>query len=283
MKTEKLSLAILFALISSSALSAGIKTEKLTDNAEPLIVAHRGASKNAPENTIPAFKLAWAQQADAIEGDFQLTKDGHIVCIHDENTKRLATTNLVIKDSTLKQLRQLDVGSHHSPDYKGTVIPTISEVFATVPEKKKIFVEIKCGAEIVHILLNEIKASNLKPEQIVMISFDKDVIQKLKAIAPQFKAMLIVSFKRNLLGFIRPSRKTVMKNLKQTKADGLSSGKDLINKAFIKQIMKNGYEYHVWTVDDLKTAKRFKQWGAKSITTNIAGYMKKNLVGKKAT
>ena len=51
-----------------------------------MIVAHRGASQHAPENTIPAFELAWKNGADAIEGDFQLTKDGHIVCIHDENT-----------------------------------------------------------------------------------------------------------------------------------------------------------------------------------------------------
>ena len=55
---------------------------------KPLVVAHRGASFHAPENTLPAFKLAWEQGADAIEADFLLTKDGHIVCIHDRTTKR---------------------------------------------------------------------------------------------------------------------------------------------------------------------------------------------------
>jgi len=53
-----------------------------------LVVAHRDASFDVPENTLPAFKLAWEQGADAIEGDFLLTKDGHIVCIHDRTTKR---------------------------------------------------------------------------------------------------------------------------------------------------------------------------------------------------
>ena len=57
---------------------------------DPLIVAHRGASHDAPENTLPAFELAWKQGADAIEGDFLLTKDNKIVCIHDGSTKRLA-------------------------------------------------------------------------------------------------------------------------------------------------------------------------------------------------
>ena len=280
MKIQILPIAVWLAMISRTVWPAGLGLEELTDTVEPLIVAHRGASKDAPENTIPAFELAWAQQADAIEGDFRLTKDGHIVCIHDENTKNIATTNLVIKDSTLKQLRQLDVGSHHGADYKGTVIPTIAEVFATVPKNKKIFIEIKCGADIIPKLLEEIKTSNLEPEQIVIISFDKEVIQKLKDISPQFKAMLVVSFKRNIFGLITPFLKTVMKNLKQTKADGLSSGKKYVDKAFVEQVMENGYEYHVWTVDDLDTAKRFREWGAKSITTNIVGHMKKNLTKK---
>ena len=78
-----------------------------------MIVAHRGASRDAPENTIPAFKLAWEQGADAIEGDFHLTKDGNIVCIHDGNTENVSNTNLVVRESTLAELRKLDVGAHH--------------------------------------------------------------------------------------------------------------------------------------------------------------------------
>jgi len=74
----------------------------------PLIVAHRGASHDAPENTIPAFQLAWQQKADAIEGDFYLTRDNEIVCIHDRTTKRYSDRDLVVAESTLEELRQLD-------------------------------------------------------------------------------------------------------------------------------------------------------------------------------
>ena len=77
---------------------------------KPMVVAHRGASGEAPENTIPAFKLAWRQGADAIEGDFHLTKDGQVVCIHDANTKKVAEKNLVVKNTTLAELKKLDVG-----------------------------------------------------------------------------------------------------------------------------------------------------------------------------
>lgn len=249
---------------------------------EPMIVAHRGASRDAPENTIPAFKLAWEQGADAIEGDFQLTKDGHIVCIHDKNTKRVSDRNLVIKESTLDELRELDVGAYRGKDYRGTVIPTIAEVFSIIPEQKKIYIEIKCGKEIIPNLFEEIRRSGLKREQIVVISSNKKVIREFKAKGPQFKAFWLSGFKKDKSGKITPSLETVLETLKQTKADGFSSSKDVISESFIRSVMEHGYEYHVWTVDDLETAKRFKNWGAKSITTNVPGYIKKNLVEQDA-
>ena len=76
-----------------------------------MIVAHRGASFDAPENILSAFKLASEQGADAIEGDVLLTKDNQIVCIHDKTTKRLSDQNLVVAESSLEQVKTLDVGS----------------------------------------------------------------------------------------------------------------------------------------------------------------------------
>lgn len=243
-----------------------------------MIVAHRGASRQAPENTLPAFRLAWESGADAIEGDFHLTKDGHIVCIHDENTKRVSDKNIVIKESTLDELRELDVGAYHDKHYRGTVIPTIAEVFSTIPDTKKIYIEIKCGAEIIPKLLEEIKRSGLKREQIVVISLNPKVIQAFKVEAPRFKALWLSELEKDTSGKITPSLETVLNTLKQTKADGFSSHKDIISEPFIRSVMENGYEYHVWTVDDLKTANRFNSWGANSITTNVPDYIKKNLV-----
>ncbi len=242
-----------------------------------MIVAHRGASRDAPENTIPAFKLAWKQGADAIEGDFHLTKDGHIVCIHDGNTENVANTNLVVGESTLAELRALDVGAHREEAFKGTGIPTIAEVFSTIPDQKTIYIEIKCGAEIIPALLEEIKKSELKREQIVVICFDKKIIQELKIKAPELKASWLSGFKKDESGKISPSLETVLTTLEQIKADGFSSTKDIIDEAFVKSIIEKGYEFHVWTVDDTTTARRFKKWGAKSITTNAPDYIKRTL------
>jgi len=265
MKSKKLYI-ILSLLVTSSTYAS-----------EPLIVAHRGASQKAPENTLPAFNLAWERGADAIEGDFHLTKDGHIVCIHDKNTNKVSNRNLIIKDSLLADLQKLDVGRHKGKKFTGTSIPTISEVFATVPNRKKIYIEIKSDESIVPILIDEIEASELEINQVTIISFSEEAIHAFKSAAPQYQAFWLSSFKKDESGKISPSIETVLKTLKRIKADGFSSNKALINEPFINAISDGGYEYHVWTVDKFKTAKRFKTWGAKSITTNIPGYIKKRL------
>jgi glycerophosphoryl diester phosphodiesterase len=150
----------------------------------PMIVAHRGASYYAPENTIPAFLLAWEQNADAIEGDFFLTSDGEIVCIHDSHTGRVAETRMEVAGSTLEELRKLDVGSWKGAEWKGTRMPTIAEVFGVVPEGKKIYVEVKTGPEILPRLYSEIERSSLSPEQIILISFNSEVVRIFKGDRP---------------------------------------------------------------------------------------------------
>ena len=111
--------------------------------AEPFLVAHRGASRDAPENTVPAFELAWRQGADAIEGDFRLTADGRIVCMHDADGERTGGRKLAVAAATLAELRQLDVGAWKGQAWKGTPPPTLAEVLATVPPGKSVYLEVK--------------------------------------------------------------------------------------------------------------------------------------------
>ena len=247
--------------------------------AEPIIVAHRGASKDAPENTIPAFELAWKQGADAIEADFFLTKDNRIVCIHDKNTKKLANKELIIKQAIASELRTLDVGTKHSPQFKGITIPLISEVFATIPPKKKIYIEIKCGIEIIPYLLEEIDRSGLTHDQIIIICFNPAVLKTIKLQAPHYKTLWLCKIKSRL-GKLIPSQETILTTLKEIKADGFSSNKDNINTHTVKQIVQHGYEYHAWTIDNPTTAKYFSSLGAKSITTNVPAVIKHSLSTK---
>ncbi len=113
-----------------------------------VIVGHRGASFDAPENTIAAFKLAWEQQADGIEGDFYITKDKQVVCIHDADTKRTAGKKLVVAESTLTELRELEYGKWKDAKFAGEPIPTFEEVLKVVPSGKLFVIELKVGPDI---------------------------------------------------------------------------------------------------------------------------------------
>ena len=233
---------------------------------KPLIVAHRGASFDAPENTLPAFELAWEKGADAIEGDFLLTKDNQIVCIHDKTTKRLSEQNLVVAESTLEQLKTLDVGSWKNEKYAGTPMPTLSEVFATVPDGKNIFIEIKCGPEIIPYLVKEIQESDLKTDQVRMICFNEEVIKAFKEIMPHYKAYWLSAFKKKN-GSWKPSLEEVLFTLQDCKADGLDS-QHTIPPEFSKAVLSAGFEWHAWTINDVVTAKRLAKRDIYSVTTD---------------
>jgi glycerophosphoryl diester phosphodiesterase len=92
------------------------------------ILAHRGASGCAPENTLAAFELAMQQGADGVELDVQLTQDGHLVVIHDETLDRTTDGSGWVKDHTLAQIKALDASQGHS-EYPQQRVPTLEEVF----------------------------------------------------------------------------------------------------------------------------------------------------------
>ena len=105
------------------------------------IIAHRGASHAAPENTLAAARLAWSENADAMEADFRLTADGQIVALHDETTRRVAGTAHVVAETSLAELQQLDVGRWKDPQFAGESPPTLGQLLETVPEGKRFLAE----------------------------------------------------------------------------------------------------------------------------------------------
>ena len=245
----------------------------------PEIIAHRGAAHDAPENTLTAFKLAFEQNADGIEADFHITKDGEIVCIHDANAKRTSGKDLVISESTLSELKQLDFGSWKGEKWKGEKIPAIQEIFSIIPDNKKIFIEIKCGTEIIEPLKKVIEKSELKPNQIVIISFNQNVIKKSKKMLPNQKAYLLTAFKKDeKTDRFHPTAKELIATLEKINADGADcQGIPQIDKAFVNEIRKAGKEMHIWTIDDIKTANRFKELGVDSLTSNRPKLLKKSI------
>ncbi|VTR99716.1 glycerophosphodiester phosphodiesterase [Tuwongella immobilis] len=234
------------------------------------IVAHRGASFDAPENTLAAFRLAWEQQSDAIEGDFYLTADGKIVCCHDADTKRTAGTSLKIAESTLDQLRQLDVGRWKHPKFAGERMPTLEEVLRTVPSGKLCVIEIKCGPEIVPALVRTLEEQKFPVEQTMIISFNHQVVAECKKQLPKVPAHWLVSYKADKSGQWTPTLDAVLKRAMSIRADGIDSNANLkvLTPEFVAALRKAKLEFHTWTVDDAATAKALKGLGVDSITTN---------------
>ena len=215
-------------------------------NSKTIVVAHRGASADAPENTIAAFNSAWEQGADVIEGDFQLTSDGHIVCVHDQDTLRVSGTRLVVKESTLKELSQLDIGRYFHDKSFDEKIPTIQQVFATIPNNKQILVELKCGVEILPVLMRQIQLSNLDLSQIGIIAFNQEVIKQCKLLEPRLITLWLNDYNEiNDINFI-------VSTLIDIKADGLLSN-NTTSEQLRNEVIKQGLIYNIWASDDIST------------------------------
>ena len=245
---------------------------------KPLIIAHRGASGEAPENTMVAFKLAWELGADGIEGDFHLTRDGHIVAIHDKDTNKVTKgkNKLIVKKTSLKELQGLDVGSWKNEKYSKARIPTLEDVIDSLPEGKKFFIEIKCGTEIMKPLIKvidlKVKERPILKTNISFISFDKDVIKSCRTQWPDIEANYLESYKK-IKGISKwaPNENEVFRLLKLSLASGIGTqaNKEVLNPKFIKRLRLNQLSFHCWTINDIETARHFRDLGVDSITTDF--------------
>jgi glycerophosphoryl diester phosphodiesterase len=246
-----------------------------------LIVAHRGASHDAPENTLAAFRLAWQRGADGVEGDFRLTRDKQIVCIHDADTKRMANKKLVVAESTLAELKELDVGSWKRAAWRDERIPTLAEIIEVIPPDKMFFIELKTGPEIVAPLKEVLARSALKPPQCVIISFDSATIAACEKQIPDVISHWLSRHKKPENGdqWV-PTCEKVVTTLKEKQCDGLGSEarREAFDAEFIANLKEAGFgTFHVWTVDDVPTARFYQQQGAYGITTNRPRYIRAGL------
>lgn len=245
-----------------------------------MIVGHRGASHAAPENTLAAFRLAWQEEADGVEGDFRLTADGEIVMLHDEDTERTADRKLVVARSTLEQLRALDVGAWKASEYAGERIATLREVLDEQPEGKWLFIELKTGPEIVPPLKQVLSVEGVPRDRLVIIAFDRDVVAAVKQAMPDLKAHWLTKYKQDWMRRWHPTSDKVIATLKEAAADGLGSqaNPEVFDKRFVAEVRRAGFsEFHVWTVDDPAVARFYIEQGVWSLTTNRPAQLREQL------
>jgi glycerophosphoryl diester phosphodiesterase len=244
------------------------------------IIAHRGSSFLAPENTRAAVELGWQEGADAAEGDFRLTADGKIVAMHDADLRRTAGVDHRVAECTLDELRTYEVGSWKSPKYAGEPIPTLDELLGTVPSGKRFYVEIKCGSEIIDELRRVVERCGLEPRQIVLIGLQFDTIAAIKRAIPQCPAYWVVEFKRDSAGVWQPTHAEVLQKSQAANLDGLDlMATGPVDAEFSQQIRTAGLGLCVWTVDDPTLARQLIDRGVQGITTNRPGWLRDQLRG----
>ncbi|MHA3771258.1 glycerophosphodiester phosphodiesterase [Verrucomicrobiota bacterium sgz303538] len=242
------------------------------------IIAHRGASYDAPENTVASFKLGWEQKADADELDIYLSKDGQIVVMHDGTTKRTAGVDKKIVEQDLAELRALDAGKWKGDQWAGEKIPTLAEALETMPAGKRFFIEIKCKSEILPELKRVLEASKKSTEQLVIIGFDYATMLQAKQAFPKIPVYWLASPTADKKTGKVPTVDELIEKAKAAKVDGLNLNFNFpIDAAFTAKVKSAGLGLYVWTVDDADVAAKLVAAGVDGITTNRPAWLREQL------
>lgn len=241
------------------------------------IIAHRGASHDAPENTLAAIDLAWQQGADAVEIDVHLSKDGEIVVMHDTNTRRTTGIDGEIAALTRDELRRLDAGAWKAPAFCGQRIPTLDEALALVPPQKSLVIEIKSKAQaIIEPLRICLERAGVLPQHIVLIGFDYELMKAVKSAVPHLGVLWLCGM---------PSAATsneLIARCREANFDGLNlSFAWPLDENFVRRIKDADLQLFVWTVDDSDVARRLALAGVDGITTNRPGWLREQLQGER--
>ncbi len=244
---------------------------------KPLIIAHRGASAVAPENTLAAFEKALDDGAEGIEFDVQLAKDGVPVVVHDENLSRLSGTENFVADLTVEELQKLDVGSWFNSantrfandNFSNEIIPTLEELFDFLKSYKGLlYVELKCetktAEKLVRAVCEVIKQTNLLP-QIVLKSFYLQTLTRAKEILPEIRTATLFSPK--IMSVLR-KRRHILDEAEKFRADEISIHYSLATKSLVEKARNRGLPTTIWTADNPLWVKRAQDFGINAIITN---------------
>ncbi len=214
-----------------------------------LILAHRGASAAQPENTLAAFVEAMRLNADGVELDVHLTKDNHIVVIHDETTGRTCDRDLIIGKSLLIDIQNLLINGVHK-------VPTLNEVLDLIPNHKTINIEIKTIAATEKAV--ETITNYKKDLKIMVSSFDWNVLEKVRLKNPKIPiGVLFENDFENALAFA-----------KKTNAEYLNPDYKLLNQTNIAQAHSAGIKICCYTVNDDLEKQKMKNLGVEIIISD---------------
>ena len=216
------------------------------------VVAHRGASRAAPENTLAALTRAWEIGAESCEIDVRVTADGAVVLMHDATTRRTAGVDRPVAGQTLAELQALDVGAWFAPRFAGERIPTLGEALATVPPGRMLFVELKTGAADAPVVAAAITAADpaARGASVALQAYDPDALAAAGARLPGVATYWTVDAPEDAGGRPAPYADDVIATARARGFTGLAVDVRGADERFVAAMAAAGLVLDVWTVDD---------------------------------
>lgn len=236
---------------------------------KPCIIAHRGYSSAAPENTLAAIRLAGAARADLVEVDVRLTKDCVPVLLHDATLDRTTNGSGPLAEAALDAVKQLDAGSWFGPQFAKEPVPTLCEALKLAGEDRPLLVEIK---ELAAALPSaEVVRSAGAVDRMVVQSFLPDAVTAFRRILPQVPAGFLISPGR---ADDPASPQWIAKVCAQASECGAAFAAvyhKAVTPRLVEYLFRRGLSVWAWTVDDPEEMRRLAEWGAAGIITNNPG------------
>jgi glycerophosphoryl diester phosphodiesterase len=228
----------------------------------PVVLGHRGASAQAPENTLAAFREAMRQGADGVELDAMRCGSGELVVCHDAWLDRVAGAHLEVEASTLQELKALDVGSRFSAGFAGERIPTLAEALAALPREAVCNIELKCDSlrdrGLSHRVAREVRRS--EAQGVVLSSFNPLSLVRARLFAPRLPVAMLVDAAQNL-----PAREAMARGLS---AAALHVEHRLCSHDTVARWHGRGFKVAAFTVDEAGDIERCCLAGVDVLITN---------------
>ena len=228
----------------------------------PFFWAHRGASHWAPENTMTAFSMAVASDADGLELDIHLSRDGVPVVIHDETLDRTTDGCGAVAEMTLQHLQRLDAGSWFAPEFAGEPIPALDQVLKVFGGQLRLNLELKdfrAGMAVLELLCQYPAAD------IVVSSFNYDLLQRLRSEAESLPLAVL---------FESGNWRRAVKLATELSARSFHPAANLVNRPMVAACARAGFPVHVWTVDHGVVAKSLVRAGVSGFFANDPATLK---------
>jgi glycerophosphoryl diester phosphodiesterase len=220
--------------------------------AGPLIIAHRGASAEKPENTFAAFRRAIALGADGIELDVHVTRDGIPVVFHDDDLRRLTGTRGRIDRKSWAELKRLRVAGTE-------VIPRLVDVLRLTRQRVPVQIEIKAGVPVAPVVDAITRARGAG--SVILASFDAGIVSEAAQLAPTIPRMLITEARKTPAALLR--------QLTTCGAAGVSvNWRRIRSAAWVRYFQDRGHIVWCWTVNDVTAARRLAEWGVDGLLSD---------------